>query len=406
MRDRDYLFASGDLSASIEAHRQKMQEQINALSPSQLLPADDATVCQHFVGEFTINPVEIHDEHIVLIDPREMEVERYSEDFGRHFRRKQLEFRFEIPFTGDAVLLNYRPSTWSSVFPHATVEQGKIVVIFHRADRDGETIKREFNEELSRIKQHLGWQRPDIDRWNQALPELVRQQVAARREKLVADNKLVTDLGFKIVRRGEPTSYSVPIQRKQVVPPLPPARPGAVAAPDPVLETAVYEEILNTLDGMSVVMERNPSAFATIDEETLRTHFLVPLNSNFRGMATGETFNAAGKTDILIKHQDRILFIAECKFWKGPQSLIDAITQLLSYTTWRETKAAILLFSRKKDFSAVLAQIPQVFAQHPSHVRKVDYAKSTGFRFILRSPNDPQRHLTVTLLAFNVPVEG
>jgi hypothetical protein len=37
MRDRDYLFASGDLSASIEGHRQKMQQQIHALAPNQLL---------------------------------------------------------------------------------------------------------------------------------------------------------------------------------------------------------------------------------------------------------------------------------------------------------------------------------------------------------------------------------
>jgi hypothetical protein len=405
MRDRDYLFASGNLSSSIEGHRQKMQQQIHELAPNQLLPADDAAVCQHFVADFTINPVEIHDEHIVLIEPREIEIERPS-DFGGTYRRKQLEFRFEIPFSGDASLLNLKPSTWSSVWPHAKVDSGRIVVLLHRADREVDAIKREFGEELSRIKQYLGWQRPDIDRWNQGLPELVRQQVAARREKLVADKKLVTDLGFKVVRRGEPTSYSVPIQRKQVIPPLPPSRPGAVAAPDPVLEATVYEEILNTLDGMSLVMERTPSAFAKMDEETLRTQFLVPLNSNFVGMASGETFNAAGKTDILIKHQDRILFIAECKFWNGPQSLTEAITQLLSYTTWRETKAAILLFSRKKDFSAVLAQIPDVFSRHPSYVRKVEYAKSTGFCFIVRSPNDPQRHLTVTLLAFNVPVES
>ncbi len=404
MRDRDYLFVSGDLSASIEGHRQKMQQQIHALSPNQLLPAEDATVCQHFIADFTINPVEIQDEHIVLIEPREIEIERPS-DFGGTYRQKQLQFRFEIPFVGDSVLLGCKPSTYDFNPPRATVDNHKVVLIFHRADRDIEAIKREFDEQLSRIKKYIGWQRPDIDRWNQALPEAVRQLVAARREKLVADKKLVTDLGFKVVCRGEPTSYSVPIQRKQVIPPLPPPRPGAVAAPDPALDSKVYEEIIDALDGMSVVMERNPSAFATIDEETLRTHFLVPLNSNFRGMASGETFNAAGKTDILIKHQDRILFIAECKFWKGPQSLTDAITQLLSYTTWRETKAAILLFSRKKDFTAVLAQIPDVFARHPSHVRKMEYAKSTGFRFVLRSPNDPQRHLTVTLLAFNVPVE-
>jgi hypothetical protein len=81
MRDRDYLFFSGDLSASIEGHRQKMQQQIHALTPNQLLPADDATVCQHFIADFTINPVEIQDEHIALIEPREIEIERPS-DFG------------------------------------------------------------------------------------------------------------------------------------------------------------------------------------------------------------------------------------------------------------------------------------------------------------------------------------
>ncbi len=405
MRDRDYLFADGDLSATIEGLRQKLMQEIQALSPGQLLPSDDDAVRQHFVSEFTINPVEIYDEHIVLIEPREVESDSDGGDFGRRFRRKMLEFRFEIPFAGDIWLFSCRPSTWSSVWPRARVEKRQAVVTFLRADRDGEAIKNEFSKELSKIKEYLSWQRPDIDRWNNALPELVRQQVEVRREKLVADKTLVDDLGFKVVRRGGSTSASVPIQRKQIIPPLPPARSGAVAVSDPVLETAIYEEILDTLDGMSVVMERNPSAFATVDEETLRTHFLVPLNSNFRGMASGETFNAAGKTDILIKHQDRILFIAECKFWKGPQSLSDAITQLLSYTTWRETKAAILLFSRKKDFSAVLSHIPEVFTKHPSHVRIAEYTKNTGFRFILRSPNDPQRHLTVTLLAFNVPVE-
>ena len=50
---------------------------------------------------------------------------------------------------------------------------------------------------------------------------------------------------------------------------------------------------------MTHVMERSPSAFATADEETLRQHFLVQLNGHFEGQATGETFNAAGKTDIL-----------------------------------------------------------------------------------------------------------
>ena len=131
--------------------------------------------------------------------------------------------------------------------------------------------------------------------------------------------------------------------------------------------------------------------------------FLIPLNSKYQGETSGETFNASGKTDILIKKDDRIIFVAECKFWKGPKSLSDAIDQLLSYLTWRETKAAILLFNRKRDFSSVLSQVTGVFHAHPQFIRVETYKSETGFRFIVRHPNDKERHLIVTVLAFDIP---
>lgn len=41
-----------------------------------------------------------------------------------------------------------------------------------------------------------------------------------------------------------------------------------------------------------------------------------------------ETFNSSGKTDILIRVENRNIFIAECKFWRGPKSFGEAIEQL------------------------------------------------------------------------------
>ncbi len=399
-----HLFSTKDLQSQLEAQRRELTATIHRLAPNQLTAENQAQVEAHFVEANRIRPIVLRPEDVLLEDPREIETR--VEGRYESYTRKVLQFRFLVPFDGEASLFAFQPSQYTLSPPSGTVEGSNLVLTFHREDRDPPSIKRELEGFIASVQQYIGWQRGMLDSWNTSLTNLVHQQVQARRDKLVADRQLIDGLGFRVVRSGEtPRVASVPIHREQVVPALPPGRPGAVVAPDPVLDAAVYDEILTTLEGMSVVMERNPSAFATIDEETLRTHFLVPLNSNFRGMATGETFNAAGKTDILIKHQDRILFIAECKFWKGPQSLIDAISQLLSYTTWRETKAAILLFSRKKDFSAVLAQIPQVFAQHPSYVRQESYARQNGFRFALRSPHDAQRHLTVSLLAFNVPVE-
>jgi hypothetical protein len=184
---------------------------------------------------------------------------------------------------------------------------------------------------------------------------------------------------------------------------MPTPKSNTTARQEPSIEMATYEDILDTLASMSVTMERCPSAFEGMDEENLRMQFLIPLNSKYKGETSGETFNASGKKDILIKREDRILFVAECKFWKGPQSLTKTIDQLLGYLTWRETKAAILLFNRQKDFSIVLEKIPDVFRQHACFVREEQYPGETGFRFVVRNPTDPQRHLLVTILAFDVP---
>ncbi len=88
---------------------------------------------------------------------------------------------------------------------------------------------------------------------------------------------------------------------------------------------------------------------AHLDEEKIRDLLLVFLNAQYEGDAAGEVFNAAGKTDILIRVGDRNVFIAECKIWKGPKTIRDALGQLLSYLTWRDTKAALLVFIRIGD---------------------------------------------------------
>ena len=156
---------------------------------------------------------------------------------------------------------------------------------------------------------------------------------------------------------------------------------------------------------MVYVMERNPNSFAGMDEETLRDHILVQLNGSFEGKATGETFNGEGKTDILIREQGRNLFIGECKFWKGAKSLRTTIDQLLSYTVWRDTKTAIILFNRNKDLSSVLEQIPSVVKNHPNCERVVvNYKRESAFRFAMAQRDDRRRHVLLTILVFNVPV--
>lgn len=147
----------------------------------------------------------------------------------------------------------------------------------------------------------------------------------------------------------------------------------------------------------------SPDAFKTMDEEALRQHFLVQLNGQFEGNATGETFNMSGKTDILLREGERNVFIAECKFWKGPKAFGEAIDQLLSYATWRDSKTVILVFNRGTEMSTVRTGVDASAKSHSNFKRMVNWPHESGFRYVFHANGDNNRELIVTVLVFHVP---
>ncbi|MDT5024175.1 MAG: hypothetical protein QOE61_601, partial [Micromonosporaceae bacterium] len=52
--------------------------------------------------------------------------------------------------------------------------------------------------------------------------------------------------------------------------------------------------------------------------------------------------------------EDPNIFIGECKVWTGIGALDEALEQIFKYLVWRDTKAAILLFIRNMDVTAVI----------------------------------------------------
>jgi hypothetical protein len=155
---------------------------------------------------------------------------------------------------------------------------------------------------------------------------------------------------------------------------------------------------------MAQVMEQSPHAFAELDEESLRFQFLVPLNGHFEGGASGETFNYEGKTDILIRSEGRIVFVAECKFWKGAKALEQTVDQIRGYLSWRDTKAAILLFVRNRDFSSVVEKIEPTMEAHEGWKKTLGRTGETSFRFPFGHRDDANREITLTVALFALPL--
>src|SRR5262249_16475446 len=266
-------------------------------------------------------------------------------------------------------------------------------------------VNRELENQLAEAEQMLVLQRQMADQHRNSLPRRLRPLIEERKSKLLADRQMVAGLSCAVRPRPDaPKTYVAPVVRKKILVARPAASPPF--APEPVLDEDVYREILRILDGMAHVMERSPTAFTTMDEETLRQHFLVQLNGQFEGAASGETFNFSGKTDILIRVAGRNIFIAECKFWSGPKGFTETIDQLLGYLSWRDTKAAIVIFNKNKNFSAVIAAIEQTASAHPHRKRGPVKEGESRLRYTFANPSDTNREITVTVMAFDIPSPG
>jgi hypothetical protein len=377
-----------------------MLNDIAGINGNELLNTSVTALIDYYVDRYRVD-VPVLNESAITVAQREapVSVNTFEYDVPEVIGTW---FDYFIPFEGEAVAFACQASTSSTSAPRGEVFGSELRLSYgvpHDARID---VGPQFANDLLRVKQHLDWLRADAESHNSRLPGGAKQAIERRRQNLLEDRKEVAALGYPLRSRGNPPTYVVPSIR-----PKPrinrPSGGSTPFAPEPVLEMAEYERILGLMANLGRAMELSPSAFRHLGEEDLRTHFLVQLNGQYQGQASGETFNLAGKTDIIIREGERNIFIAECKFWSGPKGLTDAIDQLLSYTSWRDTKTAILLFNRGRQLSTILPKIRDTTTQHRFCRKELIYSSETGFRFVFQHPDDSGRELTLTILAFEVP---
>lgn len=408
MYSQRLLFSEHDLQAVMEATKAKMLQEIEAYPANQLLNTSIDDLAKYFAAKFEITPVRIIEDQ-VAVDPQETKVD-VSRDPSRFIRNRDRPFYISgtlitlyIPFEGDPNIFMCRPSTFTLNPPHGRINGNTLELSISLTDHNAQAVKGELERLLGSVREYLGWATRDLTSFNATLKDVARQHIEARRQKLLNDQGLVASLGFPLRKRPDaPITYIAPEVRRKVIPKPPPASTKAYI-PEPTIEMAEYENILSIIQRTATMLERSPQAFRGMNEENLRDQFLVPLNSHYEGQTTGETFNFSGKTDILIRDGDRSVFVAECKIWRGPKSLSNAIDQLLGYATWRDTKTAILVFNRNRNLAEVLEQIPHILKSHSNFKRMMDFPSQTGFRCMLAHKDDPNREIILTVLVFEVP---
>lgn len=407
-KSKGLLFVTHDLDYSIRLTMQKMQQEVEALDENRLLNTPPEDLKHYLVEKHGITPITLlreqwyADHQDTPVDVRHDRM-RWIEDRTRPAMVAGERVEVRVPFEGESELFYAKASTFNLNPPRAVIEKNEVVLRYDTPANQPRNIRALVDHTLQEIEQHLGWQRPMIDAHNNSLPAAAEQAIRQRRERLLAQSQRTEALGIPIKRRADaPKTYALPTIKRKAVPTLPPAMT-AQFKPEPALAMELYEHILKVVQDMALVMERSPDAFKAMNEEALRQHFLMQLNGQFEGKATAETFNMSGKTDILLREGDRNVFIAECKFWKGPKGFGEAIDQLLGYATWRDGKTAILVFNRGTDTSTVLTGIDATVKAHGNFKRAVAWPHESGFRYVLHSNGDKNRELILTVLVFHVP---
>ena len=153
---------------------------------------------------------------------------------------------------------------------------------------------------------------------------------------------------------------------------------------------------------MALVFERSPKAAQPLQEEEIRTLFLVILNSHYAGNATGETFNLGGRTDILLRVDNSNIFIGECKIWGRPSEVQPAVDQIMNYITLRDTKTALLFFVKKASMSGIMDQVAEKIRGHGMYT-ETSSESATEMRCVFRHPRDQSLTFQLAVQLYHIP---
>lgn len=317
LTDNEYmLFSKYSWHKVSNSRKAKLKEEVASIEGNRLLNTSVEALCTYLIGKYSVNvPLLKRDD--IVIDQNEVPIDvsrdpmRSVDDRSRPAYVSGTEIEVTVPFDGDEGVFKIQPSTFTPAPPQGYVYPGELRFCVSGATLVADKVKAKIESTLDQIDECLGTLRRDATNLNFELPTFARDSVETRRARLLADQNLVSSLGYNVKQReGNTRTYPAPDVRRKVTPVLPPAS-SKPYKPEPELPLDEFEHIIEVIQSMAQVIERSPAEFASMKEETLRSHFLVQLNGHYEGQATGETFNFEGKTDILIRSEGKNIFIAE-----------------------------------------------------------------------------------------------
>jgi hypothetical protein len=270
---------------------------------------------------------------------------------------------------------------------------------------DPAKIKSQYSQEVGYLTSNYQNIRNNCSNFNNGLQSFIKGSIENRKQQILKKNSLLSSLGVPIRKKeGVAETFSVPnpkLKEKIIVKPIVHEKN---FKPEPALDDNNFQKILKIINDVGKNFERLPSTYKGKSEEDIRDHILLILDPNFElGSAGGETFNKSGKTDILLRYDSSVVFVGECKYWKGEKVFLKTIDQLLGYLTWRNSKVAVINFVQNNEFSDVLDKVKTSIKTHPNYLKELKANDETWFNYKFHLNGDRNREIDLAVISFHLP---
>jgi len=387
------VFWHGELADEIGRRLTAAGEAVANIAAERILAAE-AEVIDEIVDHYSLRPATADWDAL------------FSDGVEEHPQGQLI--RLFVPVTGgDDPVWSMRPSErFRSDIGVSLTEDGHLVfaVIGHSMDK--EALDSRIATTRRRVEKMVEVSGNDITQATANLRSVVAQRTSQRKALLLKNQALGNSLDIPLRQAPAVKRIEVPVTRKVV---RVAERQIATAAPsDPQMSQAIYEDVIRTIRTLGNSFERLPRTSRQFSEEELRDLILFILNSNYEGEVRGEIFNGEGKTDILLPWKDRNAFIGECKIWNGQKKFTDAIDQLLGYTVWRDTKAALIVFIKSGDATRTIFKADETLRAHKCFVEPGSSSEDAATRsnYRMHHVDDPDRIIHVALLPVVIRESG
>lgn len=399
-------YVLGDILNDLQA---RIESAVRAIPKDKFLAATDQQLIAHVCHDIKIEPVQLNESSATMIQ-KETQTGGFGgrelihpTGGGEPFYGYGTRVEIKIPFTGNGAVFRCKPDQCISDPPCGEIFEDHLrIAIVLADDADTSAFKTQHDRIMNEIKKCLAYADLQVTSHNTDCEALVKKYASERRTKLHNHANIPSVLNIPLaVNKNAPPIAPRTIEM-QVRPELKSAST-AGAPPEPGISDDDYELILKVIGHQGRAFEKTPSTFSNLGEENIRDLILAQLNVYFVGAVTGETFRNKGKTDICIQQDDRAAFVGECKIWSGSKSFSKALKQLLGYMTWRDSKAALIIFNkRNKGITEIEKKISAALREHSLVIREIQKEEKGEWRIEASGVDDKNRRVTVHVFLFNL----